>query len=398
VSAEIRVGHVLDVLRTLEAGRFQCVVTSPPYYAVRNYSTAPQVWGGSPDCAHQWQERLTRDDSRKGDQHPEAGTPEARRAVFMHATCPLCGAMRCELGMEPDPRQFVDHLLSVLAEVWRVLRDDGTMFLNLSDSYAANRRSGSRRAPGVGADQSMPAIRSEVKWHAGDGSKFRWTLPDGTKPKAFCLVPERVLIGLAEQGWILRNRIIWVKASRHEMRLVSMPTSAKDRLKPGWEPVFLLTKSGKYKGEVKRIGEPPRKSSLQRAARKSTAPGRGDGKQHGYSGVRVIDAGRLADPIQRPVLPADGLVNPGDVWFIPPQPRREAFYAAFPDALVSRCLQMTTDPGDEVLDPFVGRGTTVIVAKQLGRKAMGIELNEEYAKLAEANIRREASQGVLLPA
>jgi len=150
----------------------------------------------------------------------------------------------------------------------------------------------------------------------------------------------------------------------------------------------MLVKQQRYKFRLEAVKKPATEPPhIQPAATKSTS----------------IPVGALGnDRMKRPerateLWAADGLANPGDVWTIPSQPRSENHFAAFPDKLVRRCILASTDEGDEVLDPFVGRGTTVIVAKQLGRSGLGIELNPEYAELARENIRREASQEVLTP-
>ena len=270
------------------------------------------------------------------------------------------------MGAEPEPDLYIAHLLEVFAEVKRVLRKDGVCWLNIGDSYSAG--------GGAHGDSSVlkSGNRSVVKPQSETSHKVQ-----GMPPKSLCLIPERLALGLLGQGWIIRNRVVWHKPN-------AMPTSARDRFKCCWETVFLLVKQQRYKFRLEAVKQPPAPASVERV-------------QYGYTPKKAWRFGPDSPnewPECKPAFPDDGC-NPGDVWRIASQPRSENHFAAFPDDLVKRCLLASTKPGDEVLHPFVGRGTTVIVAKQLGRRAVGIELTPTYAALAEANIRKEASQEVM---
>ena len=359
---EILVGHALDVLRGLEADRFQCVVTSPPYFNLRAYHTEPQVWGGDVGCEHEWAEVHERDERRcSKESYSRLGVWNVtKRGQFTGESCILCGAWKGELGAEPCPETYIEHLLQVFAEVRRVTRPDACVWVNIGDSYSSQGGHGW----GTGATAQVAATKVNPE------SRARYV--PGVPAKSLCLIPERLALGLLGQGWIIRNRLAWHKPN-------AMPTSAQDRFKCCWETVFMLVKQQRYKFRLGAVKEPVVK----------TAPGTWELPKHdgvGWSSGRNM---------RKLVLTEDSTANPGDVWRIASQPRSENHFAAFPDDLVKRCLLASTDPGDEVLDPFVGRGTTVIVAKQLGRRAVGIELNPTYAALAEANIRKEASQEVM---
>ena len=192
--ATLLAGDVREVLRSLPAESVQCCITSPPYWGLRAYGTEPQVW---PD------------------------------------------GWRGELGQEPTPALFVEHLVEVFREVRRVLRPDGTLWLNLGDSYASTGRSDRKESPGVGATQAMKAPGREVIWKAGGGSNFSWQLPGGIKPKDLCEIPSDVVRALRADGWWLRSRIPWLKRN-------AMPESTSDRPTQAVEYVFLLTKSARY--------------------------------------------------------------------------------------------------------------------------------------------------------
>jgi len=260
-------GDTLTVLRGLPAGSVQCCLTSPPYYNLRDYQVSNQY------------------------------------------------------GMERTPQRYLARMRAVCREVRRVLRDDGVFFLNIGDSFFG----------GGQGDYSKPG--SKQRTNAGSMKKSGRPRPDGAwlQPKQLLMIPERLAILLQNDGWILRNHIVWHKPN-------SMPESVTDRCSTKWEHLFLFSKKPRYKFRLDRIT-----------------------LKHG--------------------------VNPGDVWTIPTQPRREAHFATFPDALVERCLLAGSDPGDLVLDPFGGRGTTAIVAHRLNRRSLLIELNPEYAALAATNLR-----------
>jgi DNA modification methylase len=205
---------VVEGLRGLPPESVHCIITSPPYYGLRDYGTA--AWeGGDAKCDHA---------------NPTKGR-----------FCPKCGARRidAQLGLEATPAAYVEKMVEVFREVRRVLREDGTLWLNMGDGYASTGRSDRKESPGVGATQAMKAPGRKVIWKSGGGSNFSWELPGGLKPKDLCMMPARLAMALQADGWWLRAALPWIKRN-------AMPESTRDRPTSVVEYVLLLTKSARY--------------------------------------------------------------------------------------------------------------------------------------------------------
>jgi len=249
-------GDALHVLQRLPAKSVQCVVTSPPYWGLRDYDVPDQI------------------------------------------------------GLEPTLPQFINRLLGVFAEVRRVLRDDGVFWLNIGDGYTSGNRGW--RAP----DRKNPARAMSV----------RPDTPDGLKPKDLLGIPWRLALALQEDGWYLRADLVWNKPN-------AMPESVKDRPTRAHEYMFMLTKNERYY----------------------------------YDSKSVVEVnGR----------------NRRSVWNINTQAFAGAHFATFPPKLIEPCIMASSRPGDFVLDPFFGSGTVGVVAQDLDRRYIGIELHPEYIALA----------------
>ena len=261
-------GDVRQVLSELEPESVQCVVTSPPYWGMRDYGTEGQ------------------------------------------------------LGLEETPEKFVENMVEVFREVKRVLKKDGTVWMNLGDTYGKQVGKGFNTHEEDGTGNRV----TEMQEKHGD-IKVKTGLPD----KSLVGIPWRVALALQADGWVLRSDIIWHKPN-------PMPESVKDRPTKSHEYIFLLTKSKKYYYDYEAIKE-----------------------------FSKID-GRAK--------------NKRTVWSIPTQAYPEAHFATFPEEIPEVCIKAGTKLGDVVLDPFAGSGTTCAVASRLGRNSIGIELNKEYFKLA----------------
>lgn len=224
-------GHVLDVLRALPEKSVQVVVTSPPYWGLRAYGTEPQVWGGEPNHVHEWGSVVP------GNPRGGSGTPNGRndpkmgygRAESKGSFC-SCGAWRGELGLEPTPQLYVQHLVDVFREIRHVLRDDGVCWLNLGDSYAGT-------PLGKFSGGSPLLAGRDLSAYAG-GSTINKTV-SGLKPKDLVGIPWRTAFALQADGWWLRSGIPWVKPN-------GMPESVTDRPTLAHEYIFLLAKSSRY--------------------------------------------------------------------------------------------------------------------------------------------------------
>jgi DNA modification methylase len=312
-------GDALEVLRTLPDASVHCCVTSPPYYGLRDYGNTAQI------------------------------------------------------GLENTPQEYVVRLVEVFREVYRVLRDDGTCWVNLGDSYGGNSVIGrndttpealKRRAEKYGTGQLSGS------WVGNAGTRKA----DGTKSKDLLGIPWRVAFALQADGWYLRSDIIWHK-------LNPMPESVTDRPTKAHEYVFLLTKSARYWYDAAAIAEKSIDLEYRTKGKVMSNPDRlyvndnvygGDNrsglhKQHGARETR----------------------NARTVWSMSSTPYHGAHFAVMPPKLVQRCILAGCPEGGIVLDPFAGSGTTGDVARNAGRRAVLIELNAEYCKLIQERLAQQ---------
>lgn len=298
-NATILVGDNRETLKTIQDGTIQTCITSPPYWGLRDYGNDDQI------------------------------------------------------GLEQSPEEYVEQLCLVFDEVWRVLANDGTLWLNLGDSYAGNnsRASNNGRA-GLGNE------REGVFTKTGEG----------LKPKDLVGIPWRVAFALQSRGWYLRSEIIWHKPN-------PMPESVTDRPTKSHEHIFLLTKSARYYYDHEAI-----KEDALWAADDRNGKGRlnYDGKRQGEDGNG-----------QEAFVAITDKRNKRDVWTVPTRPFSGAHFAVYPKALIEPCVLAGSRPGDTILDPFSGSGTTGIVAMLNGRNYIGTELNQEYANISEKRIHDE---------
>lgn len=258
-----------------------------------------------------------------------------------------------QLGLEKSPEEYVSKLVEVFREVRRVLRDDGTLWLNLGDSYAAANSSGPQGKSGERASRSFTAT----------------TIPkmgSGLKPKDLVGIPWRVALALQADGWYLRQDIIWHKPN-------PMPESVTDRCVKSHEYIFLLSKSAKYFFDHLSIKEP------------ATCP-RGPGNKRPYEipGQRSGENSNLGGSIHK--IGARETRNKRSVWKVTTKPFKGAHFATFPPDLIEPCVLAGCPKDGIVLDPFFGAGTTGLVAIKNQRSFIGIEINKEYFEMAKQRI------------
>ena len=380
--ARFYMGDCREVLRSLPAESVQMLVTSPPYWSLRDYGVEPTVWGGDADHLHDWEsETVTRQnrtglgmaalgEKYRGGGHKAGIIPEQQ---FERANC-VCGAWRGALGLEPDPGMYVEHIVEVFREVKRVLRKDGTLWLNIGDSYAASRSGpvGDFSTLDGGNSAQKASREAAAASRFGGRSRTRERFPEmGIKPKDLMGIPWMVAFALQADGWYLRQDIIWAKPN-------PMPESVQDRCTKAHEYLFLLSKSPRYYSDFEAIREP------------ATDPGRENGRdgRPEYADHRRLPPGAHPQTLARQDFTARGR-NKRSVWTIPTSPFPEAHFAIFPQALVEPCILAGSREGDTVLDPFLGSGTTAMVAKRLGRRAIGIDMKAEYLEMA---VRRVGEQ------
>jgi len=341
-------GDSLATLRTMPDECTQCCVTSPPYWGLRDYGTA--TWdGGDPNCDHSTA-RSRGDDILKGDKQ---GTSAGSRPNTTKLC--KCGAKRIDqqLGLEQTPEIYVAKMVEVFREVRRVLKDDGTLFLNLGDSYASDYKG-----------QGGPSKKQLS--NAGSRYKMNQRLNHGLKPKDLVGIPWMLAFALRADGWYLRQDIIWHKPN-------PMPESVTDRCTKAHEYIFLLSKSAKYYYDHDGV-----------KVKTHTKPHRMGSKKHKNNNDRN-------DGDRQDVVIGGEYRNKRSVWTMTTRPYKGAHFATFPPDLIRPCILAGCPQGGTVLDCFGGSGTTGEVAEMEGRNSILIELNPDYIGLAE---RRTSQMGL----
>lgn len=405
-------GDVLEVLRSLPDESVHCIVTSPPYWGLRDYGIEPSVWDGAPECVHEWgDERISSAvigatlggpkstlTNWSGSHEPAKEYAEKVKStnVSQGAFCRLCGAWRGAHGLEPTPELYVQHEVAIFREARRVLRADGTAWVNLGDSYASTGRSDRKESPGVGAKQEMTAPGRTLTWKAGGGSNFSWSIPSfgiEIKPKDLVGIPWRVAFALQADGWYLRADIIWHKPN-------PMPESVTDRPTKAHEYIFLLSKSARYFYDAEAVRETG-------SAWDEKSPAGWDEENHGRAGMgRFRKSGNKVRTPGEDRIPGASHVGRGfpwegnsrnrrSVWTVATAPYKEAHFSTFPPDLIKPCILAGCPDGGTVLDPFGGSGTTAAVALEYGRRAILIERKPEYVDLQRKRLRTVAGRPLL---
>jgi DNA modification methylase len=440
-------GHVLDILRSFPDECIDVIVTSPPYWGLRNYGEdTTTIWGGNVNCKHQWSENEKFEHGGKIGMGIVSVMKKGIQTVRTNSQfCVLCSAWKGQLGLEPHPQMFIDHLILIFREIKRVLKSNGSLWLNMGDTYCGS------------------GVSNKDKWTHKEsiGTPNKTKLDYNGKwlqPKQLLMIPERIAIAMQEDGWILRNKVVWYKPNH-------MPSSVKDRLSSSYEFVYLFVKSKKYYFDLDLIRQSyiwaeKDKRSLKRRVEGKT--GKITTKKYSINAVGYHPLGK----------------NPADVWKINTQPssdywcpnckqfvkmenlkcvlcgtKVEAHFATYPEKLVEQCLKAScpqwicrrcgkprtriikrtnlsglnpstsytantewikhgtgkstlhtdlnilretigwTDCGcgigfesGIVLDPFVGSGTTCKVAQKLGLNYIGIDIKKEYCEMASVKI------------
>lgn len=304
-------GDALESLAAFPDQSVNCCVTSPPYFGLRDYGMAGQM------------------------------------------------------GLESTPQEYVDSMVNLFRDVRRVLRDDGTLWLNLGDSYFSTTK---------GSGGSNPATSPKQAWKGAENGQAFTPIKlsagaSNCKPKDLIGIPWRVAFALQADGWYLRQDIIWAKPN-------PMPESVRDRCTKSHEYIFLLAKSEKYYFDAKAIQEP---AAWERW---------GDQKNT----KTLVGAANLAGNKTKAELQAlgGGVKNKRDVWTITTKPYKDAHFATFPPDLIEPCILAGCPEGGVVLDPFGGSGTTGMVAQRHARRAVLLELNPAYVDLAVKRITGDA--------
>jgi site-specific DNA-methyltransferase (adenine-specific) len=433
-------GSCLNWLKNIDNESIDCVVTSPPYWALRDYQTEPEIWDGDKNCEHEWGSKIITLTHKSGEKNPgkeswykDKGASNDKGNQF----CSKCNAWKGSLGLEPTFDLYVKHLCDIFDEVKRVLKKEGTCWVVIGDSYFGG--------GGKAVEQSskrQSAINTGAYPDYSPNSKLRSQMG-----KSLCLIPFRFAIEMTNRGWILRNTIIWHKPN-------CMPASVKDRFTVDFEYVYFFVKSKKYwfEQQFEKYMEPLNRWGGPKIRNSS----------HKYIEVGEPQLGKFGATSMfrkgRPVRPVEQGRNKRCVWTISTQPFPEAHFAVYPEKLIIPMIEagcpkyvckkcgkakvkiidnterVNTRPGNNVcnkksgkdidpnkelhksdlskyrqqikykelgysdcgcnadfesgivLDPFMGSGTTGLVAKKLGRNFIGIELNPNYVEIANKRI------------
>jgi len=335
-------GDVINRLKDIEDNTIQCVVTSPPYWGLRDYGTATWI-GGDEDCSHK---RESKKSEKTITGHKNFEEMNGVGDAIYKTECHRCGAKRKDeqLGLEETPEEYVNNMVKVFREVKRVLKDDGTLWLNLGDSYSSGGRS----------TTTNQTLRGD-----NDYGVTRPKSNKNIKPKDLIGIPWRVAFALQQDGWYLRQDIIWHKPN-------PMPESVTDRCTKSHEYIFLMSKSANYYYDAESIKEKTLTNDNINRDRDTTRLNNTPGRTR-MAGLKTNNYEKR---------------NKRSVWKINTQPYKEAHFAVFPEKLPELCIKAGSKEGDIVLDPFFGSGTTGFVAQRLYRKWIGIELNPKYIKIA----------------
>ncbi len=347
-------GDARDVLKTLPDESVHCVITSPPYWGLRSYGK-------------------------------DAGM----------------------IGLEPTMAEWLGNLVDVFREVRRILRKDGTFWLNVGDAYAT---AGYRAHKFAGGNSAHPAAWNRDR-RASDASNT--AAGSGLRAKQRLMLPARLALALQADGWWLRDEIVWRKPN-------AMPLSVHDRTTPQHEMLYLFSKSARYYYDYRAIEEPAARSSIVRLSQKGIGNQNGGVKQDGFAAsgdgarngsrrpseivkglaVKVGKSGnkerKLGAERGRPdshiggSVPWEGFTrNKRSVWDVATEATAEEHFATFPPKLIEPCILAGCPPGGTCLDPFIGTGTTALVADRLGRDCIGIELSAAYCAMADARLRAD---------
>lgn len=310
---KILIGDAIDVLKSMPSESVHTCVTSPPYYGLRDYGTDGQI------------------------------------------------------GLEQTPEEYIEKLVEVFREVRRVLRSDGTLWLNIGDSYATGTKAKRKQSsnPGVGANN--PKAQNSVP---------RVGTPEGCKTKDLIGIPWMLAFALRADGWYLRQDIIWQKPN-------CMPESVKDRCTKSHEHIFLLSKSPKYYFDAEAISEPV--TSTKGNARTFRGGGAYTGGRSYYNSAQIQRESHGNAENQT------GRRNKRDVWSVSTHGFKGAHFAVFPEELVRPCVLAGAPVGGVALDPFFGSGTVGVVAMEEGRNFIGIEINPKYVDIAQDRLRGVAN-------
>jgi DNA modification methylase len=346
---KIEFGDCRETMRrwASEGIKAQTCVTSPPYYGLRDYGTGKWV-GGDENCDHV--ESENKHGGQRADRNQE-GYKKKYKDI-----CKKCNAVRedGQIGLEETPEQYIEAMVEVFRCVWDVLEDDGTLWLNIGDSYCGTRSKGDWVDPKNPNGRNGQSVSKTEKL-------------EGYKSKDLIGIPWMLAFALRADGWYLRQDIIWHKPN-------PMPESVQDRCTKAHEYIFLFSKKQHYHFDHEAIKE-------EGVIPAGTLAAKGSAERQNQKGVN-------ARPPEYKEY--DGQRNKRSVWTVTTKPYEGAHFAVFPTDLIEPCILAGAPAGSVVLDPFMGSGTTAQVAQDLGRKYLGCELNPAYQPLQNKRLAQQS--------
>ena len=349
-------GNVFDKIKELNENSIDCVVTSPPYWGLRDYGTGTWI-GGDKNCPHKRLTKISKD-TKTG----HAGMFKKGNVVgdaIYKKYCPECGAKRKDeqLGLEETYQEHIKNIVNLFEEIKPKLKESATIWLNYGDSYSNGKRTSTTNQT-LRGNKNYGVTRTPVQ--------------EGIKEKDLVMIPNRIAIALQDAGWYIRSEIIWHKPN-------PMPESVRDRPTSAHEKIWLITKSKKYYYDADAIREPVAQGTITRLSEKNLKNQKGSTRGNGgmKSNGNMKAVGNMETKNKR------------NVWTVTTKPCKEAHFATFPKDLIEPCIKAGCPEGGIVLDPFGGSGTTGIVASQNNRNAILIELNKDYIDIANKRIHKE---------
>ena len=361
-------GDVFDNIKKLEDNSVDCVVTSPPYWGLRDYGTASYE-GGDPNCKHTITDGVVDNKNNKLIEKPDRASDKKN--------CVKCGAKRIDkqLGLEPTYQEHIQNIVELFRAMKPKLKDSATIWLNYGDSYAATVNGTKVKDMKKNLQKNRIENKGKTNGVYDDRAfidKPFSTIQGSLKPKDLVMIPNRIAIALQDDGWWIRSEIIWHKPN-------PMPESTKDRPTSAHEKIWLITKSRKYYYDADAIREPVAQGTITRLSEKNLKNQKGSTRGNGgmKSNGNMKAVGNMETKNKR------------NVWTVTTKPCKEAHFATFPKDLIEPCIKAGCPEGGIVLDPFGGSGTTGIVASQNNRNAILIELNKDYIDIANKRIHKE---------
>ena len=370
----ILLGDAANVLKDFKDESIDCVVTSPPYWALRDYKVEGSVWDADPNCEHDFSinhnlkksnhNRSNHGTHEQWDLQPSRpNNPDFGESQF----CSKCNAWKGSFGLEPTFQLYIKHMLDIFDQIKRILKKEGTCWVVLGDTYAGTGNKGEWTDPKYDKGRNGQAVALNNK-------------VEGIKDKSLCQIPQRFAIGMIDRGWILRNDIIWHKPN-------CMPSSATDRFTVDYEHVFFFVKSQRY--YFKTQYEPFTDIQVTETGAHSMY-GVVRNRNLEYNTKYEYMEGnqkQLYKGTSKTIAPknAEGRIK-RTVWQITTRPYPDAHFAVFPEELIKTPIVAGCPEGGTVLDPFAGSGTTLLAAHKLLRNWIGIEINKDYVALAKKRL------------